>query len=387
MKLNADVFNRAEFLSGTWQQQPRLLRAGFPAFEDPVEAEILAGLAMEDGVDSRIVQCRYDADGKPTDWHVEHGPFSDYESYGESNWTLLVQSVNEWLPQVGSLLSAFEFLPEWRLDDVMVSFSCEGGGVGPHLDQYDVFIIQGSGRRRWRVGQRQAMTSYQPCTDLTLVEEPFDAVIDEVLEPGDVLYIPAGCPHDGVALEPSLNYSVGFRAPSQAEWLLQLGDQALQHDVLNRRYQDPQLQPDTATHEVSDTQLAQCKQLLADALQGNGADDLLMRIMSQSKRELVEPELPYVAEQIPELLQQQGAIIARAPGARWLYSASLQSYYSGGERFQLNPAIQPLAEALAGLRQEAAAEPWLALVNNDNACQLLADLLNLGTFVLFLETD
>lgn len=386
MKLNPEVFDAQAFLTKTWQQHPRLLRQGFTDFSDPVEAEILAGLAMEDGVDSRIVR-RIPTAGQTPRWQISHGPFEEYESLGEHDWTLLVQSVNEWLPEVGHLLPAFNFLPEWRIDDVMVSFSCEGGGVGPHMDQYDVFIIQGQGRRHWRVGARQTMTNYQPCEDLTLVKEPFVAVIDEVLEPGDVLYIPAGCPHDGIALEPSLNYSVGFRAPSQAELLLQVGDLALQHDILNRRYQDPPLAGNRKHYQVDNTELTAAKQLLIETIQSGDADELLLRIFSQSKRPLVEPDLPYVASQIPALLEQAGAILARAPGARWLHCELANAYYTNGEKFSVADSAQPLAEALTAISSDCEASTLRALVTTDEAATLLAELLNNGTFSLFLEDD
>lgn len=385
MKLNPNVFQLDSFLASNWQQQPVLLRGAFNNFDDPVAPEILAGLAMEDGVDSRVVQNQQpDA---PNGWTVEHGPFTDYEVFGDSHWTLLVQSVNEWLPDVGDLLTAFDFLPEWRLDDVMVSFSCEDGGVGPHLDQYDVFIIQGQGRRHWRVGARQAMNSFQPCDDLTLVDQPFEPVIDAVLEPGDVLYIPAGCPHDGVALEPSLNYSIGFRAPSQAELALQFGDLALQQDVLSRRYQDPQLSGHSPNFVVEQAQLDQAKSFLKEALSDNTADDLLLRIFSQSKRPLVEPELPYTPEQITPLLEQPGAKISRAPGARWLHSPQTDCFYSNGECFQMNDNLRPFALALAAIKQEQDAVTLVNLCSEYNNAELLAELLNMGTFIVFLDID
>jgi len=386
VKFNTDVFKSREFLQEQWQQQPCLVRQGFAQFDDLIEPEILAGLAMEEGVDARIVQ--HSASTNQTEgWSVQHGPFADYEQFGEADWTLLVQSVNEWLPQVGELLTAFDFLPEWRIDDVMVSFSCEGGGVGPHLDQYDVFIIQGAGRRRWKVGSRQQMTNYQPCDDLTLVKEPFEAVIDEVLEPGDVLYIPAGCPHDGIALEPSLNYSVGFRAPSQAEWLMQVADQALQTEQLTTRYQDPDLNQQPASYQVTDTELTQCKRLLAEALDSSAIDDILLRVMSQSKRSLVEPELPYAPEQVNDLLLQPNALIGRTPGARWLYSKPHNAFYANGECYPISDQTQSLAHALAAIQQEIPGEELQAYVNSDKTRELMAELLNQGTFQLFLESD
>lgn len=385
MKLDSKVFQADEFLAQYWQRRPCLLRGGFAQFEDLIEPEILAGLAMEEDADSRVVRRAVNADNS-TSWQVEHGPFSDYEAFGDSHWTLLVQSVNEWLPAVGQLLTAFDFLPQWRIDDVMVSFSCAEGGVGPHLDQYDVFIIQGAGRRRWQVGERQNMTNYQPCADLTLVKEPFTAVIDAELEPGDVLYIPAGCPHDGIALEPSLNYSVGFRAPSQAEWLQQLGDLALQQDVLNQRYQDPDLRSRKSSYQVSDNELQQCKALLMQTLESGQLDDLLLRLMSQSKRTLVEPDLPYTAQQIDDLLAQPQALLVRSAGARWLYHQPQQAFYGNGERYLVSPQSQPLAHKLAQQTEHPGAD-LLTQVNTGNDRELLAELLNQGLFQLFLDTD
>lgn len=384
MKLASSVFDQQAFLKDVWQQQPALFRGALADFEDPVEPEILAGLAMENDADSRIVRC--DADSE-SGWQVEHGPFEDYERFGETDWTLLVQSVNEWLPSVAELLPPFRFLPQWRVDDVMVSFSCEGGGVGPHLDQYDVFIIQGAGRRRWQVGARQQMTNWQPCADLTQVKESFEPVIDEVLQAGDVLYIPAGCPHNGVALEPSLNYSVGFRAPSQAEWLMQIADQAMQTERFEHRYQDPDLSQESADYVVDANQLSHCKQLLQQAIASDDCDDLLLRVMSQSKRPLVEPDLPYVAEQMVDLLQQPNAVLARAAGARWLYSPQQQTYYSNGERFQITKAAQPLAKRLAELSLEQSATDYRPLVDSTDAAELLAELLNQGVFQLFLDSE
>lgn len=384
MKLNPDVIDIQRFLKTQWQQTPCLLRQGLADFDDAIEPEILAGLAMEEGVDSRLVL----SPNHPltnNNWAVEHGPFEDYERLGEADWTLLVQSVNEWVPAVGELLRPFRFLPQWRVDDVMISFSCEGGGVGPHLDQYDVFIIQGSGRRRWRVGARQPMTNYQPCEDLTLVKEAFEPVIDEVLEAGDILYIPAGCPHDGIALEPSLNYSVGFRAPSQAEWLMQLGEQAMQFDKLQRRYTDPELSADDSDYVVDDAQLEQTRQLLIDALQNEDSSELLLRVMSQSKRGLLEPELPYTAEQMPAALQQTNAFISRVPGARWLYSAQQQAFFSNGERFPVTADNKALCFALADIHTDIDASELIAAIDTQAAQTLLAEVLNQGIFALLLE--
>ncbi|MEM7863109.1 cupin domain-containing protein, partial [Morganella morganii] len=140
-KLN---LNWPEFLEKYWQKKPVVLKNAFPDFADPITPDELAGLAMEPEVDSRLVSF---IDNK---WEASHGPFEDYSQLGEKGWSLLVQAVNHWHMPAAELVKPFRVLPEWRLDDLMISYSVPGGGVGPHIDNYDVFIIQGMGRRRWR---------------------------------------------------------------------------------------------------------------------------------------------------------------------------------------------------------------------------------------------
>jgi 50S ribosomal protein L16 3-hydroxylase len=378
MTLNLDI---ADFLANSWQKKPCLIKQGFAAFSDLISPEILAGLAMEEGADSRLVQTNANTE---SGWQVIHGPFEEYESFGESDWTLLVQSVNEWVPEVGELLQPFRFLPDWRLDDVMVSFSCENGGVGPHVDQYDVFIIQGAGKRRWRVGERQTLRQSQPTEDLCLVNNDFSVVIDEELESGDVLYIPAGCPHDGVALEPSLNYSVGFRAPSQAELLWQLGDSAMANDVLTKRYTDPDSSDIAPSYDITAPQLEAMKSLLIEAIQSDDANDIIARLLSQSKRPLVEPELPVSAEQIPAMLEQSNAFIERAPGAR-LLRLDNDSFYLNGERLDVPEPAQQAAIQLAEMHGSCGVSELNETFLTAESQALLADVINLGGYYFFVE--
>ncbi len=375
------AFDKDDFLKNYWQKKPCLIRQGFADFTDPVSPEILAGLAMEEGADSRVIESQADTE---SGWLVTHGPFEEYEQFGESHWTLLVQSVNEWLPDVGELITPFRFLPDWRIDDVMVSFSCENGGVGPHLDQYDVFIIQGAGSRHWRVGERRSMRECQPAADLCQVEGEFKAVIDEHLKAGDVLYIPAGCPHDGVALEPSLNYSVGFRAPSKAELLLQLGDIAMQQESLQERYQDPEIGSDDTSWEIEEKQLAALKGFLKEALESDETDRLLARIVSQSKRPLPEPELPTTAAQVPDLLAQPNAFIEKASGARFL-KLSQTEFYGNGEAFTVIPEALPTAEWLAQLQGSKSASELSKRVNSTPQAELVAEMINQGIIYLYIE--
>ncbi|QSX28645.1 cupin domain-containing protein [Shewanella cyperi] len=213
-QLNID---KAEFLRDVWQQQPKVFPRAFVDFVDPIAADELAGLACEEEVSSRIVVT------KGNDWEVISGPFEDYDAYGESHWQLLVQAVNHWYPDAQPLVEAFRFLPDWRFDDLMVSFATPQGGVGPHIDNYDVFIIQGEGRRRWTVGPKGQYARRGNNPESPLIED-FEPIIDVVLEAGDVLYIPPGFPHQGETLSLALSYSMGFRAPSQQELVSELAD-------------------------------------------------------------------------------------------------------------------------------------------------------------------
>lgn len=330
-----------KFLATHWQKRPVVLRQGFTNFSDPLTPNELAGLAMEEQVDSRIV-----AKSGGT-WQVEHGPFDAYERFGEENWSLLVQAVDHWYPPVAELLTPFRCLPNWRIDDLMISFSLPGGGVGPHLDQYDVFIIQGMGRRRWRVGEKQPLQQHCPHPDLLQVE-PFSAIIDVELEPGDILYIPPGFPHDGYALEPSLNYSVGFLAPNQRDLFSHLADHLLAEDGGNLRYADPDLQCSNAPGAIAEQEVAALRELMQQQLLSPEFAPWLVAYLSQSRHELdlqaVEP--PFAEGDIYDRLIA-GEELHKLGGLRTLYLAtSVDACFINGERVPIPPHASRLARRL-----------------------------------------
>jgi 50S ribosomal protein L16 3-hydroxylase len=200
-----------EFLSQFWQKKPLLVRNAIPSFKGVVQAPELLALSLRDDIESRLVSRRNGA------WRMRQGPFSrtHIARLPESGWTLLVQGLNLELPEADALLRRFRFLPYARLDDIMVSYAVRGGGVGPHFDSYDVFLLQGPGRRRWRVG-RQRELELDPKAPLRILRD-FRPEKEWLLEPGDMLYLPPGWAHEGVALEPCFTYSIGFRAPSNQE--------------------------------------------------------------------------------------------------------------------------------------------------------------------------
>ena len=188
-------FDIDHFLRTHWQKTPALIRNPWTAWRNPLEPDELAGLACEEGVESRLVMAAGDR------LAMESGPLPEtrFGDLGRDRWTLLVQAVDQHVPDVAALIDPFRFVPDWRIDDVMVSYASDGGGVGAHFDQYDVFLVQGLGRRRWRVGPRcDSATPLLPHDDLRLIAD-FEATDEWVLEPGDILYVPPCFAHDGVA--------------------------------------------------------------------------------------------------------------------------------------------------------------------------------------------
>src|SRR5688572_8084694 len=222
-----------EFLRRHWQKRPLFVPGALPGFAGVIEQRALGALARRDDVESRIVERRGNR------WDTVHGPFRRIMP-AKRRWTLLVSGVNLHLPQAEALLRRFAFLPQARLDDVMVSYAAPGGGVGPHVDSYDVFLLQGPGRRRWKVLGRTYLCN-----------------------PGDLLYLPPGVEHDGVALEPCYTYSIGFRAPRGAE----LGAAFL--DWLHRRglpqadYRDPGLVPSRRAGQMPKEMLSYGRKVLS----------------------------------------------------------------------------------------------------------------------------
>ena len=260
--------NWPEFLEKYWQKQPVVLKNAFPNFVDPITPDELAGLAMEPEVDSRLVS------HKNGEWQASNGPFEDFDGLGETGWSLLAQAVNHWHAPSAELVRPFRVLPDWRLDDLMISFSVPGGGVGPHIDQYDVFIIQGMGSRRWRVGDKLPMRQFCPHPALLHVD-PFEPIIDEDLEPGDILYIPPGFPHDGFTHETAMNYSVGFRGPNGRDLISSFADYALENDLGGEHYSDPDLTCRDHVGRIEDYEVDRLRGMMIEMLLG---DEVLTRL-------------------------------------------------------------------------------------------------------------
>jgi 50S ribosomal protein L16 3-hydroxylase len=225
-----------QFMRRHWQRAPLLARGAFPAFAPPIDPAGLFDLASRDDVESRLIASS--GDGRT----LRHGPFDRLPSRRRPGWTLLVQGVDLHDDAVHELMCRFRFVPDARVDDLMISFATDGGGVGPHVDQYDVFLLQGHGRRRWRIAP-PGDASLVPDVPLKLLAR-FEPTQEWVLEPGDMLYLPPGWGHDGVAVGECTTLSIGFRAPSRQEFLSAfLGAAADAPGGADPRYGDRGLRP------------------------------------------------------------------------------------------------------------------------------------------------
>jgi len=294
-------FNSKTFLKEYWQKKPCLIKQFVPGFIDPIDEHDLAGLAQESDIDSRIVS------NKNGNWQVTQGPFENFESVCKGNWSLLVQGVDRYISEVDVLSKLVNFVPNWRFDDVMVSYSTENAGVGAHTDEYDVFIVQGKGSRRWQVGLPSDSRTIIPHPLLKQIEG-FEAVIDEVLAPGDAIYIPPKHPHSGLALEACLNYSLGFRAPTNLEVLTGLLDESDNINAGETRYTDANIctlrESCLSPMAVSVQELDNLKIGMVDLLNSPQGDEAMLRYLSRQGL-VLEQELPqYSFDEIQSVLDE-----------------------------------------------------------------------------------
>lgn len=371
-------FNPESFLQTYWQKKPVVIRQAFTNFCDPLDEHELAGLAQEEDIDSRIVSRRADS------WHVSHGPFADFSAHCQGAWSLLVQNVDCYSANAESLLNAFDFIPVWRIDDLMVSYSVDDAGVGPHLDQYDVFIIQGKGSRRWRVGGKSHYEERLPHPQLRQVSA-FEPIIDEELLPGDMIYIPPGFPHDGVATQECLNYSVGFRAPNQQELLSGFADYALDSGVFQQRYIDPDLALRDEPCEIKQQEVAKLREMMLKLINSNHFEQFLGAYLSTSNlttQDLLTGELTYELDEIKQMFTANQGFY-RAPGVKSVYFENAADSSSEVTVFINESAFEVPKNQLQIVNKLLNQEFWHpnSEINNENSIffvQFVSTLLNEG---------
>lgn len=313
------------FFQDYWQKKPLVIRNALPNFETPVSAEELAGLSLEEEVESRIVIQKSD-----TDYELKRGPFTeeDYQNLPEQNWTLLIQGMDRLIPEVTDVLNDFDFLPRWRIDDIMISYATTGGNVGPHFDHYDVFLLQAAGKRRWTLTSQDCTEdNYITGVDLRLMKT-FKVEQDHVFETGDILYIPPKWGHHGVALDDEcMTYSIGYRTYRGQELWDSFGDHLSEMAVFKDLYLDPVWSENLNPGEVTAQATKQAQQLLqkvinnAELMQtwfGRFATQLDQIAAQQLPEPLTEDETPELEDFIGALQVENGLV--KDPVCRFAYS-------------------------------------------------------------------
>jgi 50S ribosomal protein L16 3-hydroxylase len=339
----------AQFLRNYWQKRPLLIRNAFADFEPPLQPDDLAGLACESGVLARLIA----HDEKHDRWHVNPGPLSevDFARTPKDHWTLLVQDVDKWDADVATLLEPFSFLPSWRVDDIMISYAEDGGGVGAHVDQYDVFLLQGLGQRHWAIStDPDAPRDFRHDVELKQLAH-FESTNEWLLDPGDMLYLPPGVPHDGVAFGgPCMTFSIGMRAPSQAELTGDLADHIAERLPEELRYADPDLTPAKATGEIDRAAIERLKTALpfAAALDDTMLRDWFGRFITRYRNAQVPAALDKpLGEAAFDKQLDAGATLLRHPWSRmaWTRGKHESTLYVSGHAYPAAPAIaQQLCE-------------------------------------------
>lgn len=371
-------FDIDQFLRNHWQKRPLLIRNPWNDWQNPLEPDELAGLACEEGIESRLIVRDGDA------LKMESGPLPEerFGELGKGPWTLLVQAVDHTVPDVAALIEPFRFVPDWRIDDVMVSYATNGGGVGPHYDQYDVFLVQGLGRRRWRIGPVcDAQTPLLPHDDLRLLPD-FEATDEWVLEPGDILYVPPGFAHDGVAVgDDCMTYSVGFRAPSRAELVEGWADHQVDRMAEDDRYADPDLTAQDHPGEITAASLDRLHTMVLESL-SNRADFARWFGTFNSQPKYAEADWRPEDLTTPETVQDslaQGIPLLRNPASRYAFirqAAGGITLFTDGQSFDCTGETADLAMQLCAT---ATLEADAALATSSSAVALLATLINQGS--------
>ena len=375
------------FLAEHWQKKPLLVRGALPGVVPPLSPDELAGLACETEVESRIV-ARHADPARP--YSMRQGPFTDadFAALPERDWTLLVQDCDKQAPDTAAFLDPFRFIPDWRIDDLMVSYATAGGGVGPHVDQYDVFLVQVMGRRRWQFSAPRPGARELAGLDLRVLAE-FTPDQDWVLEPGDLLYLPPGVPHHGVALDECMTCSVGFRAPTQREMWSDLAE--LIHGAIpeDARYTDPGLRAEQASPRgrIDPVALAAVRHQLRQHLRptDDQLDAWFARFVTEPKPGL-RPTLPDQALD-PETLAEEiraGGRLVRDPRAllAWVELGGGDLLLAAdGVGHPLPAGLRPLVELLC-TTPECPPQALGRYLGDPQARALLAALQNQGTLEL-----
>jgi len=362
------------FLRDYWQKKPCLLRQAFPRFRPMLDENDIAGLACDELAESRLVTGNHEK----ANWQLEHGPFTEkrLEQLAATDWCLLVQDVEKHYPPLQSLLAEFDFLPSWRMDDLMVSVSAPGGSVGPHVDQYDVFLLQASGQRRWQVNE-VFKPDLLPGSDLRVLRE-FSPGQEWLLDAGDMLYLPPGVAHFGLATTLGMTWSIGLRAPSQSDLFQAFGEWLAELKNEGHRYTDPPLASAGMAGEISTTELAQLAQLMDTGSKSDANSPDLNAFLGSFISRFRLAHQPAALEKPVNLAALEkslgkGSRLQRNPWTRlnWIRQGDRALLFAAGDNFSCPLEFAPVlcGPALPGTA-------WQDL--GPEAAHLLVELINAG---------
>lgn len=337
-----------QFLAEYWQKKPLLVRNGLPEIVGLLEPQDVQELALEEHASARLIRQK---DRNPNEWHVKSSPLTkgDFQKLPKL-WTLLVQAVDHYSFDLSELWKKFPFIPQWRRDDIMVSYAPKGGSVGKHFDFYDVFLVQGHGHRRWQLGQMcDVNTAFVPNQPLKLLPE-IDVQFDEVLAPGDLLYVPPGMAHYGVAEDDCLTFSFGFRMPNVAGMMERISDQFSANTLLQNPVIDIARKQISQIGEMNATELSYLKDLVLAELQDSSAlDAAIISYMSEPKYPDNIPEPDEIeADDLKEILHE-GYEVLLEPASRLLYTENngVLSFWGNGEALCIAETFAPKLRAIA----------------------------------------
>ncbi len=342
------------FLARHWQRRPLLLRDAVDPAELPLpDDDALAGLALSPEVESRLVRQR-----RGEHWHLDHGPFSAsrLQRLPRRDWTLLLQDVDSHLPETRGIFDLLAFIAPWRREDLMISLAAPGGTVGAHVDQYDVFLLQVRGRREWRIGSRETPVDLREDTPLALLAR-FEETDRWILDPGDVLYLPPGVPHYGIAVADSslcVTASLGFRAPEVGELAAVAIEAQLASLPTAPRYSDTGLVPGEAHDgEIGTAAIARLERLVEALPERRLALARALARLATEVKPWLAPERRRRGLGAAALSRRlaRGELLCLAPGARaaWLKTQhGTTELYVNGRCWPLPPGCRRLAAALAG---------------------------------------
>ncbi len=337
-----------QFLNEYWQKKPLLVRNAMPEIMGLLEPEDVKELALEEDVSARLIRQK---NKNPNEWHVKSSPLTKGDFQKLPNlWTILVQAVDHYSFDIAELWKKFPFIPQWRRDDIMVSYAPKGGSVGKHFDFYDVFLVQGHGHRRWQLGQMcDESTEFVADQPLKLLSQ-MSVNFDEVLAPGDLLYVPPGLAHYGVAEDDCLTFSFGFRMPNLAEMTDRLSEQFAKNSVLTNPLADITRIKTNAIGEINNTEFSYLKTQLLDYLtQAPEFDAAIMAYMSESKypNSIPEPD-EIVVDDLLEVINSGYQLILE-PASRLLYRQQdqLLDFWANGENICISQSFQAQLKQIA----------------------------------------